>query len=132
MSAQNAHVVTGLMATVELLAENTVPRRLTGPRGTRHAKNNRVVGESAEGTRLDRRGSDFLIGKKSKKLAKSLDLLIEQGRHGFGCRIPPGKSSTTGHQHSSDVGIGNPSRDHSTNLVNVILNNLPLNQLVTR
>src|SRR5262245_30157043 len=75
--------VAGLVAVVELLLQNQIPAVATGSRRAWQAEDIFSLGHASRRPRLNGRGADLSEGQVMKSDGEALDLLFEQGPHGF-------------------------------------------------
>ncbi|VVN30260.1 hypothetical protein PS623_04745 [Pseudomonas fluorescens] len=119
------------MTRVELFGKNAVPAGAHGIGRARQAAHQRAIGQTSQGPGLDGRGAD--VGKRylPEQFAKAIDLFIQQAGDRLGRAVTAGEAGTAGDQHHLHLVVGNPSRNLSANLVQVILEQHPRGQLVT-
>ncbi len=108
------------MAAVELLLQDAVPGRLAGAGGAGQAEHHGTVGQPPKTAALDRRATDFLVGKLTEEFAEALDFLVEQHANGFRRGITSGEACAARRQDDLHGRVRDPLADHGAQLVDVI------------
>src|SRR5205085_1265495 len=89
-----------LRACIQLRCDQFFPRRAAGRGRARQAEHKRVVGQTGERARLQRRCADLLETDRAEQFAETRHFLVEQRSDGFRRGIAPGKTGATGDQHA--------------------------------
>src|SRR5690606_15451041 len=117
--------VAGAMAAVELGFEDAVPACATGAGGTGQAKNDRMVGQTTKGPRLNGRRADLVCRYASELLAKTVNGFVQQGRYRLRSTVPLVESGSPGDDYNVDGRIGKPLGHQGANQINVVGKNAP-------
>lgn len=117
-------------AMVELIFDDVVPAGFAGTRRAGQAEQIRTIGGAGQRAGLQRRGFDFVKGDHAEHFTETLDLFVQQWLECLGGAIATGHPGATGTDHHVYLRIGNPARDHGSDLVDVIGRNSLFSQAV--
>src|SRR5690606_16916470 len=129
---QDFHEIAGLVAIVELFAQDLVPGIAASAGRAGEGKDKGLADQPRGGARLHRGRADLVVGDAMEHDREAIHALVEQGFERFGGDIAAGKAGPAGGDNGIDGRIGAPGGDHIADLLDIVPDDLPVDEFVAR